>query len=206
MSLNINAPQPYGSTAPTYSPASLPRYVPTSSRANIVIVLLIVGAVLSVISSIISMSELIFPGALFGDEESTDPLSLAIALLVLGFGLLTVIVYIATVVFFLMWLYRAHENLQAFGVRKNQLEYSSGWAVGSFFVPFVSLVVPYRAIRELWQGAYRNRATCLARLVLRDFSSLVGVLDRLEHGRSDVPANDLERESIYGGFSNCRCH
>ena len=151
MSLNINTPPPYGSTAPTYTPAPLPRYVPTSSRANIVTVLLIVGAVLSLVSSIISLSELIFPGALFGDEESTDPLTLAIALLVLGIGLLTAIVYIATVVLFLMWLYRAHENLQAFGVRKNQLEYSSGWAVGSFFVPFVSLVVPYRAIRELWR-------------------------------------------------------
>jgi len=151
MSLNINAPQPYGSTAPTYSPAPLPRYVPTSSRANIVTILLIVGAVLSVVSSIMSLSELIFPGALFGDEESTDPLTLALALLALGIGLLTAIVYIATVVFFLMWLYRAHENLHAFGVKRNQLEYSSGWAVGSFFVPFVSLVVPYRAIRELWR-------------------------------------------------------
>jgi hypothetical protein len=151
MTLNINAPPPYSYTAPAYSPAPLPRYVPTSSRAKIVIVLLIVGAVLSIISSFISLSELILPGALFGDEESTDPLTLAIALLVLGFGLLTAIVYIATVVFFLMWLYRAHENLQAFGVRKNQLEYSSGWAVGSFFVPFASLIIPYRAIRELWR-------------------------------------------------------
>ncbi len=151
MSLNLNAPPPYSPQPPTYSPAPLPRYVPTSSRANIVTVLLIVGAVLSVVSSIISLSELIFPGALFGDEESTDPLKLAIALLVLGIGLLTIIVYIATVVFFLMWLYRAHENLQAFGVRKNQLEYSSGWAVGSFFVPFASLIIPYRAIRELWR-------------------------------------------------------
>jgi hypothetical protein len=45
-------------------------------------------------------------------------------------------------------LYRSYENLIAFGVRG--AAYSAGWAVGSFFVPFVNLVVPYRAVRELW--------------------------------------------------------
>lgn len=65
-------------------------------------------------------------------------------------------VYIATIVAFLMWLYRSYENLPSFGVRRNNIKYSSGWAVGSFFVPFVSLVVPYRAMKELWSKSVPN--------------------------------------------------
>ena len=67
-----------------------------------------------------------------------------------------VVVYVATIVAFLMWLYRSYENLPSFGVRRNNLKYSSGWAVGSFFVPFVSLVVPYRAVKELWNKSVPN--------------------------------------------------
>lgn len=71
-------------------------------------------------------------------------------LLDLGVGLLYLLVFGATVVFFCMWLYRANRNLVALGNPRHALEYSPGWAVGSFFVPFVNLVVPYRAVRETW--------------------------------------------------------
>jgi hypothetical protein len=49
-----------------------------------------------------------------------------------------------------MWMYRSYENLPAFHPRTS-IKFSSGWAVGSFFVPFVSLVVPYQAMKELWR-------------------------------------------------------
>lgn len=75
-----------------------------------------------------------------------------------------IVVYLTTVIVFLMWLYRAHENLFAFGVRKNQLQYSSGWAVGSFFVPFVTLVIPYRAIKELWIKSVPNASSMFSDL------------------------------------------
>ena len=148
MSLNLNAPPP----APAYNfPAPQARYLPTSTRAQIVTVLLVTGAVLSFASSIVALIELATPGELFTDEGMENPLMIVFALLVMGLAALTVVVYIATVVVFLMWLYRAHQNLQAFGIRKNQMQYSSGWAVGSFFIPFASLVIPYRAIKELWR-------------------------------------------------------
>lgn len=59
-----------------------------------------------------------------------------------------VIVYILTVIFFLIWLNRANKNLSALGV-ENQ-EFSSGWAVGWWFIPFASLVKPYQVVREIW--------------------------------------------------------
>ncbi len=58
------------------------------------------------------------------------------------------------------WIYRAHASLRDAGTE--ELRYSPGWSVGSFFVPLVNLVVPFRAMRELhnrshgegpWQAA-----------------------------------------------------
>jgi Domain of unknown function (DUF4328) len=56
-----------------------------------------------------------------------------------------------TVVAFLLWIYRARQNLDAF--RGEPFEFSPAWAVGSFFIPFVNLVQPYSAMREIWQAS-----------------------------------------------------
>lgn len=56
--------------------------------------------------------------------------------------------YLATVVLFLVWLYRAHSNLYA--LMPTHLEFSSGWTVGWWFIPFANLVKPFQAVREVW--------------------------------------------------------
>ena len=130
--------------SPSYS-----KYVSAHSRGTIVKALLIAGAVVSILAMVTAALELVFP-PVTGEEEMAENMGgYAIALLTLGVGLLTLAVFIATVVFFLMWLYRSYKNLPAFGATRTS--YSPGWAVGSFFVPFANLVVPYRAVKELWQ-------------------------------------------------------
>ena len=52
-----------------------------------------------------------------------------------------------------MWLHRAYKNLRAFSTW-SRLDSSPGWAVGSFFVPFINLVVPYRAVKEVWEKSW----------------------------------------------------
>jgi hypothetical protein len=122
-----------------------------------------VSAVLSLGSALLSLVQLFFPELFpIGDEEINDPGVLVVALLELGLGLIYLVVYVATIVVFLMWLYRSYENLPSFGVRRNQIKYSSGWAVGSFFIPFVSLVVPYRAMKELWKKSLPNSSEMLS--------------------------------------------
>ena len=129
-------------------------------RANLVSILLLVDVLLHVASLLLSIVEFSFPNLVPTGEEITQPEVLAVGLLEIGLAIFEVLLYIATVVAFLLWLYRSHENLPSFGVRKNTLEYSSGWAVGSFFVPFVTLVVPYRAIKEMWTRVCRTPPTC----------------------------------------------
>jgi hypothetical protein len=130
--------------------------VSAHGRANLISVLLIVDVLLHVASLLLSILELLFPNLAPTGDEITDPEVLVVALLQLGLAVFQVLLYIATIVAFLLWLYRSYENLPSFGIRKNSLKYSSGWAVGSFFVPFVSLVIPYRAVKELWNKSLPN--------------------------------------------------
>jgi hypothetical protein len=66
-------------------------------------------------------------------------------------GILQLLVYVGTVVAFLTWFYRVHSNLNALGGR--ELKYSSGWAIGGFFVPFLNLVRPLQVMREVWHAS-----------------------------------------------------
>jgi len=56
-------------------------------------------------------------------------------------------------VVFLTWWALAYGNLRAIGVRPKN---GPAWAVGSWFVPFVSLVAPKRVADELWMGSDRS--------------------------------------------------
>ena len=56
--------------------------------------------------------------------------------------------YIASGVTFIMWFRRAYNNLHQ---KLNHLNFSEGWAAGSWFVPFVNLFRPYRIMRELYE-------------------------------------------------------
>ncbi|MGZ5436585.1 MAG: DUF4328 domain-containing protein [Pyrinomonadaceae bacterium] len=118
------------------------------NRARLITVLLIVGAVISLLtipSHVLDLSV----DPLAEDQDISDNPAGCLALAFTGvLGLATVAVYIATVVVFLMWLYRVSNNVAAFGATT---QHSSGWAVGSFFVPIINLFVPYQAVRDIWK-------------------------------------------------------
>ena len=138
--------------------------MPTQFRANFVCILLLANAAISFAATLLSLLELMWPGDLFGTGFENNPVTLVLGLLTLVLGVVQFVVYITTVVVFLMWLYRVHENLAAFGVPRNQMQYSSAWAVGSFFVPFANLIIPFRAIKEVWQKSIPNYATMFSAL------------------------------------------
>jgi hypothetical protein len=50
-----------------------------------------------------------------------------------------------------MWIYRAHANLDAADLPA--LEYSPGWSIGWFAVPFAAMWKPFSAMRELWNAS-----------------------------------------------------
>jgi hypothetical protein len=76
------------------------------------------------------------------------PLALAAMLIYLAFTLL----FVASVVVVALWIHRAHANLRDAGV--DGLEFTPGWAVGWYFIPFANLIKPFQAMRELWNASH----------------------------------------------------
>ncbi len=78
----------------------------------------------------------------------TGPLALALGLLYIAFT----VVFLGCVVVVATWLYRAHANLHDADV--DGLEFTPGWAVGWYFIPFANLFKPFQAMRELWTASH----------------------------------------------------
>ncbi len=115
-------------------------------RAKIVKALLIAGFAVTVA---VLIGEL---GELNGDVllDSPDPSSiehLYLAVL-LGSSLLNII----TVIIFAMWIYRAAANVIAAII--TGFDFTPGWAVGWYFVPFANLVQPFLAMRQIWNASH----------------------------------------------------
>ena len=67
---------------------------------------------------------------------------------------ITVGFFIASAIAVAMWIHRAHANLDLFGL--GGLEFTPGWSVGWFFIPFANLVMPFRAMKELWNRSFSH--------------------------------------------------
>jgi hypothetical protein len=68
--------------------------------------------------------------------------------LLFSFVIVANVVILPAAVTVLVWTYCAHANLRDNGL--SGLNYSPAWSVASYFVPLANLVVPFRAMRELW--------------------------------------------------------
>jgi len=71
-----------------------------------------------------------------------------VTVLIVMIALIHIPIFIASIVVFLIWEYRSFNNLSALEARN--LEFSPGWAIGWWFVPFANLFKPFQAMRELW--------------------------------------------------------
>ena len=72
------------------------------------------------------------------------------------------LVVIATIVLFAMWVYRVNSNVHALG--SPDLRFTPGWAVGWYFVPVANLWKPYQVMKEIWRassnpGAWQSETT-----------------------------------------------
>jgi hypothetical protein len=125
-------------------------FVSAHGRAVVVTALFaayIVVALLSIGTTVFGLAA--EPVILAQAEGADEPITLNdLLLLLVGLGAL--VVYISLVVAFLLWLHRVSKNVPALGNARSKVEYTPGWAVGWFFIPFANLVMPYKAVREVW--------------------------------------------------------
>lgn len=115
---------------------------------------LTIGLLAGLIGSFLLMFILSFVQTVFTSPEinagsgKSVPVVYGIIGLVALFGIL---LRLLLIVFFLIWLHQVFKNLPALGARN--LEFSPGWAVGWWFVPFANLVKPYQVMSELWNAS-----------------------------------------------------
>jgi hypothetical protein len=65
--------------------------------------------------------------------------------------LIQMAVYLVAAVAFIRWFHRAYANLPAVGIEK--LGHGTGWAIGAWFVPIISLFWPKQIADEIWRGS-----------------------------------------------------
>lgn len=66
-------------------------------------------------------------------------------------GIIYLLVYVATAIVFLTWINRANKNCHGF---TSGMEFTSGWAIGWYFVPFANLIKPFQAMSEIWRVSH----------------------------------------------------
>ncbi|MBB6184098.1 DUF4328 domain-containing protein [Oleiagrimonas soli] len=88
------------------------------------------------------------PGAQYALSQHFHPLAANERVLLLSKQLL----FVLNGILFLVWLYRAAANIRALGARA--LEYTPGWCVGWFFVPFANLFIPCLVVQEVWMTSH----------------------------------------------------
>jgi hypothetical protein len=86
-----------------------------------------------------------------GGTGGTQERLVAVALMQVAVGVLTIGCYLFTVVSFVCWLFRARRNGEALGVAG--FRWSPGWTIGSWFIPFVNLVLPFRVVAEIGRAS-----------------------------------------------------
>lgn len=57
-------------------------------------------------------------------------------------------------ILFAVWLYRMNANLRQ--LSSKPMEFTPGWMIGWYFIPFANLFKPFQGMRELWQVSHKQ--------------------------------------------------
>lgn len=99
------------------------------------------------VSALTAGGELLEAVGVLDIQTDLGAVALAVSLTYLSYTL----VFVVSIVLVGLWIHRAHANLRESGA--DELAFSPGWAVGWYFVPFANLVMPFKAMRELWNAS-----------------------------------------------------
>jgi hypothetical protein len=105
----------------------------------------------------LSLLEVFLGTLIFASFAALRSLELPLSDASVAFAYLQDGVWVVSAVVFLMWIYRANRNLHA--VSAAPMVFTPGWSIGWYFVPIAQLVMPYRAMQEIWRMSHNGRAS-----------------------------------------------
>lgn len=114
------------------------------SLTSFVVIMLWVSLGFEVVSILSDFGQMSLLGGTYTEAEgaANDSRQSVIGVAYLG-------VFIVTGIAFLKWIHRANVNCRGFGAQG--MKFTPGWSVGYFFIPFLNLVRPYQAMKEIWK-------------------------------------------------------
>jgi hypothetical protein len=125
-------------------------YVPLDGRRQAVTIVFAGIAVVSVAAVVIDILDVSILNRLIAGETVTDAELNADDGRMRLVGLLQFAAYIAGAVVFIRWMHRAYLNVDA--VAPQERRYGHGWAIGSWFVPFLNLWRPKQIANDIWRA------------------------------------------------------
>lgn len=137
-------------TAPPAGLTAREPFVSAHWRAQVVVFLFaafIAVALFSIVSDLLQLN--LIADAISGEEVSQERAAVN-DMRQMVVGVFQIVVRLLLAVAFLVWVHRVTKNVPALGNPHSKINYTPGWAVGSFFIPFGNLFMPYRALREVW--------------------------------------------------------
>jgi Domain of unknown function (DUF4328) len=66
-------------------------------------------------------------------------------------GIIQVVIFVISGILILKWIYRANFNARQLGA--TEMQFTPGWSVGWYFIPFANLWKPYQAMKEIWKAS-----------------------------------------------------
>lgn len=138
-----------------YSRSQFALYRPAHRRALGVLVALCAWALAALVFFLAELGRLNIVDAIAaGATVSLDQATQSDHLVELTAGV-EIACYVAVGIAFLFWVHRIVANNRVLGALRTS--FSPGYAVGSWFIPFADLVLPFLAIREAWRAADPSR-------------------------------------------------
>ena len=137
------APQvPQGPQA--YAPSwAQERYVPLGWRTLLATLCIAAAAIFGLGLDVAQLA--------LADQMKGESPDVASALIVFFVAMAFLGALIAAAVFFGIWVHRAAKNLRGLG--RHGMQFTPGWCVGWFYVPFANLVRPFKAVSEIWRAS-----------------------------------------------------
>ena len=127
-------------------------YKDISSLYNTLILLLKATILISLVAAISSMLEVKlindmttgnFDNSTIEDQANINDLRQQLI------GIIQFSLFIITGIVFLRWIYFSNSNSRSLGA--SGMQFTPGWSIGYYFVPFLHIYKPYIAMKEIWK-------------------------------------------------------
>jgi hypothetical protein len=148
--LNPYAPPAAALDAEGVQPAATRFFRSVTPLAKAITIVLGATIVADLIAAVNAAFTIEVMGRVLAEAPYTDTELSAIDRRSLALAVSSILVVLAGVITFCIFMVRANKNARSFG---SPMSIRPGWAAGYFFVPLVSLWKPYQAMKEIWQGS-----------------------------------------------------